>query len=138
MSDRKESSGFGQAAAASQLMHKMTHNNLQEASFRKNFALQNGTINGNSHMQRYSNSEHLKTVEPKRAYALLGDEMDLYNGGSNGDNAHLVGIKGSTLHENDLFKIAVRNLSEQEIASNFPSLADLEGKVIKYEALAIF
>ena len=28
------------------------------------------------------------------------------------------GLPGGTMHENDLFKIAVRNLSEEDIATN--------------------
>jgi hypothetical protein len=48
-----------------------------------------------------------------------GDGEDyVLNGKSNG---------AGSLHETDLFKIAVRNLSEQEILSNFQNFLDTSG-----------
>ena len=46
---------------------------------------------------------------------------------SNGEDLYInnqTQNKSATLQEFDLFKIAVRNLSEQEILANFPQLAN--------------
>ena len=62
------------------------------------------TIQGAENMKRFTNQEHLKTLDAKRTNPE--DDIDLYNGNN------LFNAKGATLHETDLFKIAVRNLSE--------------------------
>lgn len=43
------------------------------------------------------------------------------------------------MHDTDLFKIAVRNLSEQDIVQGFPQISqEHQGKGPKYAALIVF
>lgn len=99
---------------------------MSDANLKKNFL----SIQAAEQMQRFTNQEHLKTIDAKR---YDGGQLDLANNGVNWP------VKGATMHDGDLFKIAVRNLSEQEIVSNFPKISqEHEGKGPKYAALIVF
>jgi hypothetical protein len=60
----------------------------------------------------FLNQDYTKTIEPMKSN---GEDLYYNNQTQN---------KSATLQEFDLFKIAVRNLSEQEILANFPQLAN--------------
>jgi hypothetical protein len=100
---------------------------MSDANLKKNFL----SINAAEHLQRFTNQEHLKTIDAKR----YDHDLD-FNPSTGGVNWP---VKGATMHDTDLFKIAVRNLTEQDIVSNFPSISqEHQGKGPKYAALIVF